>query len=75
MIKAHWMKLFSKIDEGMLIDSIIVYTKQPWVQESGRGVVQYHYYLWIDLWIVKLRLDWLGEDHSTPPEGKKGEEG
>lgn len=71
--RIKFLKLFGKIEEGELYQSIIAFRKRPYsmVRVSGSGptftstveyedvVDQYEYHLHVNLWIVVLNFRWL----------------
>jgi hypothetical protein len=63
MIKVGWRKLIRRVGEGEFMDAIIAYNKRPWLRDQ-KGIVQYEYLVAIDLWIVRVRFDWLGKQRD-----------
>jgi hypothetical protein len=72
-LRAQWMRPYSRIEEGISPISIVGYGKYPHLQEyleetadeEGKNystTTQWAYILTLDLWLVKLRFDWLGKE-------------
>ena len=77
----YWQKPYSRIKEGIVGQSIIAFGKRPHYYEymastedsDGKNyptTTQWSYTLYLDLWILKIRLDWLGK--LATPNTKRG---
>lgn len=75
----EFLRLISKVERGGYARAIIVWDREPWLMKSvtlndeerkkkgytvENRVVQYRYYLGIDLWIVRISFTWTGLEAS-----------
>ena len=74
------MRLYARSDEGALPNAVIVFDKQPYYQKTcGHGekghtyISKYAYRCTFDLWVLKLRLDWVGRERK-PDHSPYGED-
>lgn len=54
----RFLKLYSKHEEGNIIDSIITYTKWEFLYENG-VCIQYKKFIRINLWLIIINICWL----------------
>lgn len=52
------LKLYERHEEGYEIRAIISYCKMPYLMQYGE-CIQYKKYLYINLWFIIIRLNWL----------------
>jgi hypothetical protein len=69
-MKVFWTKLYHRVQEGELVSGIVSYSTYPMAREYRTGKPSsIMHNLYIDLWIVKLRFNWV---HKMTKEQIKG---
>lgn len=57
-MKVRIKKIYQRTVEGETIDSIVSFSKRDYYY-MDRKIVQWRYFLVIDLWLIMFRFDWL----------------
>lgn len=72
----HWLKPYQRLREGEMIGGIVAFAKEPHIYQTLVGkettevfVKQYRYSLFINLWVVVIRLRWFGRELT--PKGEQ----
>jgi hypothetical protein len=58
-IKPEFRRLYATLEEGSPVYGIINYYKR--LTETTPSYKTYHHLIWIDLWIVVLKINWYSE--------------
>ena len=68
-IKIKFIKLFEKLEEGMIPLALISYQKQEWelgiedyhlgIEDYQEVVYTYRHSLWINLWFIIIYFNWI----------------
>lgn len=62
----HFRKPYSRLKEGILIDSIVAYGSHPY--SYGDDFDKHQKRLYIDLWLITLDIRWLRKAPPTRAE-------
>lgn len=75
-VQSNWQKIYNEPREGEFLHSLIALRKVPYLmsfdeQTERSTCVQFQKRLYLDLWIVKLHIDWLTARSDQPNKLKR----
>ncbi len=69
-LRSRWLRLFEDVSnkEGVISNSVVAYSKRSyeWNMDYIAYVSRYRHTVWLDLWLVKLQIQWVGRKQKAP---------